>query len=67
MQGIILALKKPKYDKHTKENTTHRILRTKVWQNKDNFTPKNIFMYNPERDKTLNTSKKEVRNDGIVI
>ncbi len=52
MQGKILAYKKPKYDKHTKENTTHRILCTKLWQDKDNFTPKNIFMYCVEKDKT---------------
>jgi hypothetical protein len=31
---------------------------------KDNFTPKNIFLYSPQRDITLNTSKKEIRNGG---
>jgi hypothetical protein len=67
MQGKILAYEKPKHDKHTKENTTHRILHTKVWQDKNNFIPKNILMHNPQRDKALSTSKKEVRNDGIII
>jgi hypothetical protein len=67
MQGRILAYKKPIYDKHTKENTTHRFLHTKVWQDKDNFIPKFILMYSLERDRALNTSKKEVKNDGIVI
>jgi hypothetical protein len=67
MQGRILAYKNPKYDKHTKENTTHRILHTKVWQEKNSFTLKNIFMYYLERDRTLSSSKKEVKNDGIVF
>jgi hypothetical protein len=31
---------------------------------KSNFTSKNIFMYGPQRDKALNTSKKEIKNDG---
>jgi hypothetical protein len=32
---------------------------------KNNFISKNIFLYSPQRDKTISTSKKEVRNDGI--
>jgi hypothetical protein len=39
----------------------------KVWQDKDNFAPKNILMYSLERDRVLSTSRKEVKNDGIVI
>jgi hypothetical protein len=31
---------------------------------KNNFTSKNIFMYNTQRDKQLSTSKKEVKNGG---
>jgi hypothetical protein len=32
---------------------------------KSYFILENIFMYNPQRDKALSTSKKKVRNDGI--
>jgi hypothetical protein len=31
---------------------------------KTDFTLENIFLYKPQRDKTLSTSKKEVRNGG---
>jgi hypothetical protein len=33
---------------------------------KDNFTLEYIIMYSPQRDKVLNTYKKEVRNGGTV-
>jgi hypothetical protein len=46
-----------------KETTTHESLRTKVWQ-ENNITSKNIFLYNPQRDKALSTSKKETKNHG---
>jgi hypothetical protein len=58
MQGKMLAYKKSKYSKHSKEKTTHITLHTKVWQEKYNFTLKNIFLCSPQRDKTLSTSKK---------
>jgi hypothetical protein len=45
--------------------TTHRTLCTKVWQEKNNFTTKNILLYSSQKDKTLNTFKKEVKNNGI--
>jgi hypothetical protein len=32
---------------------------------KNDFTSENILLYNPQRDKTLSTSKKEVKNNGI--
>lgn len=64
MQGRIFPYKELEYYKHTKENTTHRTLHTKVWQEKDKFTLENIFLYNPQKDRDLNTSKKEVKNDG---
>ncbi len=32
---------------------------------KNDFTSENILLYNPQRDKALSTSKKEVRNNGI--
>ncbi len=47
-----------------KKKTTHRILRIKVWQEKYDFTPKNIFLYNPQKDRTLSTSKNKIRNGG---
>ncbi len=31
---------------------------------KSNFTSKNIFLYGPQRDRTLNTSKKEIKDGG---
>jgi hypothetical protein len=31
---------------------------------KNNFIPKNILLYSPQRDIALNTSKKEIRNGG---
>ncbi len=31
---------------------------------KSNFTSENIFLYTPQRDKTLSTLKKETRNCG---
>jgi hypothetical protein len=64
MQGKILAYKKSKYSKHMKEKTTHTILRTKVWQEKNNFTLKNIFLCSPQKDKALSTSNKEIKNGG---
>jgi hypothetical protein len=30
---------------------------------KNNFTLESIFLYNPQRDKALSTSEKEIRND----
>ncbi len=42
-----------------KEKTTHRILRKNVRQEKKKFTPKNIILYNPQRDMALSTSTKE--------
>jgi hypothetical protein len=50
MQGRILAYKKLEYSKYMKKKTTNRTLGTKIWKEKDNFTPKNIFMYNPQMD-----------------
>jgi hypothetical protein len=50
MQGTIFAYKKFEYSKHMKIKTTNRTLGTKVWKEKDNFTPKNIFMYSPQMD-----------------
>ncbi len=47
-----------------KEKTTHTILRTKVWQEKNNFTLKNIFLCSPQKDKALSTSNKEIKNGG---
>jgi hypothetical protein len=32
---------------------------------KSDFTLEIILLYSPQRDKTLSTSKKEVRNGGI--
>jgi len=32
-----------------------------AWKKKNS---QNIFMYNPKKDKALNTLKKKVRNDG---
>jgi hypothetical protein len=46
------------------EKTTHITLCTKVLQEKNNFILENISMYNPQRDKVLSTSKKEVKNGG---
>ncbi len=48
-----------------KGKTTHRTLYTKVWQEKSNFTSENIFLYSQQKDKSLSTSMKEVRNNGI--
>jgi hypothetical protein len=31
---------------------------------KNNFTSKNILLYSPQKENALNTSKKEVKNDG---
>jgi hypothetical protein len=45
------------------KNYTHKIL-LKSWQEKNNFTPKNYFLYNLQRDKTLSISKKKIRNGG---
>jgi hypothetical protein len=64
MQGKILAHTKSEYSKHSKEKITHRILRTKVWQEKTNFTLKYIFLYIPQRDKALSTFKKKIKNHG---
>jgi ribosomal protein S16 len=61
MQGKILAYKKLEYSKHMKEKTTHRILCTNVWQEKNIFILENIFLYNPQRDRAINTSKKEIQ------
>ncbi len=33
-----------------KKKTTNKIICTKVWKEKDNFTPKNIFMYSSQMD-----------------
>jgi hypothetical protein len=33
-------------------------------QEKNIFTSKNIFLYNPQRDKALSTSKKKIKNGG---
>jgi hypothetical protein len=63
MQGKILAYKKSEYSKHTKEKSTHKI-NDKSMAGKNNFTVKKILFYIPQRDKTLSTSKKEVKNDG---
>jgi hypothetical protein len=52
-----LYTKKSKYSKHTKENYT-KFLCTIVWQEKEKFNFKNIFMHNPLRDNVLSTSKK---------
>jgi hypothetical protein len=40
-------------------NYTHGILHTMVWQKKKDFSFKSILLYNPQKDKTLSTSKKE--------
>jgi len=32
---------------------------------KNNFTSKKILLYNPQRDKALNTFKKKIRNNGM--
>ncbi len=37
----------------------------KIMTRKSNFTFKIILLYSPQRDKTLSTSKKEVKNGGI--
>jgi hypothetical protein len=63
MQGKILAYRKSKYYKHTQEKLNIKLYPQK-YAKKKNFTSKNIFMYNPQRDKCLNTSKKEVKNGG---
>jgi len=48
-----------------KEKTTHIEFYLELWQEKDNFTLENILLYNPQRDKTLSTSKKKIRIGGI--
>jgi hypothetical protein len=48
-----------------KENNYTWKLHTKLWQEKNDFTLKNILLYNPQRDKTLSTFKKEVKNGEI--
>ncbi len=47
-----------------KEKTTHVEFQLELWQEEDNFTPKKILLYNSQRDKTLSTSKKKIRNGG---
>jgi hypothetical protein len=43
-----------------KKTTTHQILHTKGVVGKNNFTLKSILLYNPQRDKSLSTSKEIV-------
>jgi hypothetical protein len=43
---------------------TRQLLR-KCGRKKNDFTSKSILMYSPQKDKALNTSKKEGRNGGI--
>jgi hypothetical protein len=47
--------------------TLHTNFYIQKYNDKNNFIPKNILMHNPQRDKALSTSKKEVRNNGIII
>jgi len=37
----------------------------KYGKEKKKFTSENILLYSSQRDKTLSTSKKEVKNGGI--
>ncbi len=46
------------------KTTTHQILRTKGMARKNNFTSESIIPYNPQREKALSTSNKEVRISG---
>jgi hypothetical protein len=64
MQGKISHTKNQNISNIQRKTTTHRILHTNNMAGKSNFTLENILMYNPQRDKALSTSKKEVRNDG---
>jgi hypothetical protein len=66
MQGRILAYKKPKYDKHTRK-TLHIEFYVQKYGKTKIILLQNILMHSPQKDRALSTSKKEVRNNGIVI
>ncbi len=55
LQGKILQTQRKNY--------AHRIL-CKSMARQDNFIPENIFLYSPQRDRALSTSKKKIRNNG---
>ncbi len=56
---------KSSYYPQISKKLKHKIQCIKVWQGKVNFSHKNIFLYNPQRYRALNTSKKESQNGGI--
>jgi hypothetical protein len=63
MQGRTFAYKKVKIlQTHKGKNTTYGILHTKVWQQKIILFHKIFSSPIHKRDKSLNISKKEVRN-----
>jgi hypothetical protein len=64
MQERILAYKKLEYSKHTQEKLHIELYIQKYGKKIYNFTPKNILLYSPQRDKVLSTFKKEVKNGG---
>jgi hypothetical protein len=65
MQGRMFTYKKSKYSKHTKEKTLHMEFYIQKYGKKKNLLQKILSFPIHKRDKTLNTSKKEVRNGGI--
>lgn len=48
-----------------KENNYTQNFTYKSIARKNNFTLENIIMYSPKKDRSLSTSKKEIKNNGI--
>jgi hypothetical protein len=64
MQGRIPTYKKSEYSKHTKEKTLHIEFYVQKYGRKKYFYLKKILLSNPQKEKPLNTYKKDIKNGG---